>query len=86
MEVFPIKVSKDKKIKYFNLSMQNDKAPHRVCFSLEKHRLLIDIDKDSANSGIEFKRFRSRDNKNDIIVNDFTSVKKTEVNFERKIL
>ena len=41
---------------------------------------------DSANFGIEFKRFRSRDNKNDITVNDFTSVKKTEVNFERKAL
>ena len=49
-------------------------------------RLSIDIDKDSANSGIEFKRFCSRDNKNDIIVNDFTSVTKTEVNFERKTL
>ena len=57
-----------------------------MCFFLEKHRLSIDIDKDSANSGIEFKRFCSRDNKNDIIVNDFTSVTKTEVNFERKTL
>ena len=57
-----------------------------MCFFLEKHRLSIDIDKDSANSGIEFKRFCSRNNKNDIIVNDFTSVTKTEVNFERKTL
>ena len=57
-----------------------------MCFSREKHQLFTDIDKDSANFGIEFKRFRSRDNKNDITVNDFTSVKKTEVNFERKAL
>ena len=57
-----------------------------MCFSREKHQLFIDIDKDSASFGIEFKRFRSRDKKNDITVNDFTSVKKTEVNFERKAL
>ena len=32
------------------------------------------------------KRFRSSDNNNDIIINDFSSVKKTEFNFERKTL
>ena len=86
-EVTPIKVSKDKKRRYFNFSIQNDDTLHRgVCFSPEKHRLLNDIINDSSHSGIEIKRFRSSDNNNDIIVNDFSSVKKTELNFERKTL
>ena len=47
------------------------------CFSPEKHRLLFsDITKDSASSGAEIKRFRSNNNKN-VIVNDFTSIKKS---------
>ena len=47
------------------------------CFSPEKHRLLFsDITKDSASSGTEIKRFRSNNNKN-VIVNDFTSIKKS---------
>ena len=40
----------------------------------------------TSHSGIEIKHFRSSDNNNDIIVNDFSSVKKTEFNFERKTL
>ena len=36
------------------------------------------------NTGI--KRFHSSGDSNDIIVNDFSSVKKTELNFERKTL
>ena len=76
---------KEKKI--FNFSIQNDDTLHRgVCFSPEKHRLLNDIRNDSSHSGLEMKRFRSSDNNNEIIVNDFSSVKKTELNFERKTL
>ena len=83
-EVTPIKVSKDKK-RYFNFSKPNDNTLNRgVCFSLEKHRLFNDIINDSSHSGIEIKRFRSSDNTSDIIVNNFSSIKKTEINFERK--
>ena len=55
-------------------------------FLPEKHRPFNDIINDSSHSRIEIKRFRSGDNNNDIIVNDLSSVKKTELNFERKIL
>ena len=81
-------MSKDKKRRYFNFSIQNDDTLHRgVClFSPEKHRLFNDIINDSSHSGIEIKRFRSSDNNTDIIVNDFSSVKKTELNFEKKTL
>ena len=80
-------MSKDKKRRYFNFSIQNDDTLHRgVCFSPEKHRLFNGIINDSSHSGIEIKRFRSSDNNNDIIVNDFLPVKKTELNFERKTL
>ena len=85
-EVSPIKVSKDKKRRYFNLSIQNDNTLHRgVCFSWEKHRLFNNINV-SSHSGIEIKCFGSSDNNNDIIVNHFSSVKKTDLNFERKTL
>ena len=55
-----------------------------VCFSAEKHNLLSVITNDNTSNGIEIKRFRSSKINDDIIVNDFTSVKRTEVNFERK--
>ena len=45
-----------------------------------------DIINNSSHSVIEIKRFHSSGNNNDIIVNDFLSVKKTELNFERKTL
>ena len=44
-----------------------------MCFFPEKQRLFSDIVQDSDNSGIEIKRFRTSDNNNDIIFNDFTS-------------
>ena len=44
-----------------------------VCFFPEKQRLFSDIVQDSDNSGIEIKRFRTSDNNNNIIFNDFTS-------------
>ena len=86
-ELSPVKVSKYKKRRYFNFLIENDDPLHRgVCFSLEKHQLLNDIMNDSSHSGIEIKLFRSSDNNNDIIVNDLSSFKKTELNFERKTL
>ena len=86
-ELFPVKVSKYKKRRYFNFLIENDDTLHRgVCFSPEKHQLFNDIMNDSSHSGTEIKRFCSSDNNNDIIVNDLSSVKKTELNFERKTL
>ena len=83
----PIKVFKDKKRRYLNFSIQNDDTLHHgACFFLQKHQLFNDIINDSSHSGIEVKRFRSSDNNNDIIVNDFSSVKKSKLNFERKTL
>ena len=81
-EVSPVKLSKDKRRKYFNFAIQNDNSLYLgVCFSPEKHALFNDISKDDDNTRIEIKRFRSSKNNEDIIVN---SVKKTELNFERK--
>ena len=84
-EVTSVKVSKDKKKRYFNFSIQNNDRLHcGVCFSPERHQLFNDIINNSCHSGIEIKRFRSSDNNHDVIVNDFSSVKKTGINFERK--
>ena len=70
-EVSPIEVSKDKKRKYFNFSIQNDETLHwGVSFFPEKHRIFTDILKEGVNSGTEIKGFRSSVNNNDIIVND----------------
>ena len=54
------------------------------CFSAEKYNLFSEIANDNTSNGIEVRRFRSSDINDDIIVNDFTSVKRTEVNFEKK--
>ena len=86
-EISPIKVSKDKNRRYFNLSIQNDDTLHQgVCFSSEKHRLFNDIINDTYHSGIEIKGFRSSGNNNVIITNDFPFVKKIELNFEKNTL
>ena len=86
-EVSLVKVSKDKKRRYFNFLIQNYNTLHwGVCFSPEKHQLFNAIINDNSHSGIEIKRFHSSDNNNNIIKNDFSSVKKTELNFERKTL
>ena len=54
-----------------------------VCFS-KKYNLFSEIANDNTSNGIEIRRFRSSNINDDIIVNDFTSVKRTEVNFEKK--
>ena len=85
-DVSPIKLSKDKKRKYFSFSVQDEDSLHRgVCFSPEKHCLFEKISNDDK-SGIEIKRFKFGDNDSDIIINDFTSVKSTDVNFTNKSL
>ena len=54
-EVSPVKLSKDKKRKYFNFAIQNDNSMYRgVWFSAEKHALFNDISK-SENNGMEWK-------------------------------
>ena len=55
-----------------------------VCFSAERYNLFSEIANDNTTNGIEIKRFRSSDINDDIIVNGFTSVKRTELSFERK--
>ena len=86
MDVSLVKVSKDKERRYFNFSIENDDTLYcGVCYSEEKQRLFSDIISERSHSGIEIKRFRFSYNI-DIIVNDFSSVKKTELNFERKSL
>ena len=55
-----------------------------VCFSPEKHAQFNDISKDDNNTDIEIKWFQSSENSEDIIVNDFSTVLKSEVDFERK--
>ena len=86
-EVSPIKVSKGKKRRYFNFSKQNDDTLHGcICFSQEKHRLFNGTISDSSHSNFEIEHCRSSDDSNDVIVNDFSSVTKTELNFERKTL
>ena len=54
-----------------------------VSFS-KKCNLFSEIANNNTSNGIEIRRFRSSDINDDIIVNDFTSVKRTEVNFEKK--
>ena len=57
---------------------------HGVCFSTEKYNLFSGIANVNTSKGIEIKCFRSSAINDDSIANDFTSVKRTEVNFERK--
>ena len=55
-EISLVKLSKDKKRKYFNFTIQNDNRIYRVvCFSPEKHALFNYISKDDNNTGIEIK-------------------------------
>ena len=52
-DVSPLKLSKDKKIKYFNLAIQNDNCMYLgACLSQEKHALFNDIYKGDNNTGI----------------------------------
>ena len=52
-DVSPVKLSKDKKIKYFNLAIQNDNCMYLgACLSQEKQVLFNDIYKGDNNTGI----------------------------------
>ena len=80
MDISAIKLSEDKKRKYFNFSIQNDKTLLRCgCFSPKRNQLFSDFAYDNAISGTEIKRFSSSNSNNNIIVNEFTSVKKKKL-------
>lgn len=53
---------------------------------VEQDRLFEKTANDASNSGIETKGFKFVDNDSDIIVNGFTSVKSTDLNFTQKSL
>ena len=84
-EVSLVKLSKDKKKRNSTLQFRMI----TVCiggasFPSEKHALFNDISKDDNNTGIEIKRFLSSENNEEITVNEFSSIKKAEVNFKWK--
>jgi len=81
----PVKVSrKDRKRKYFEFSLiQNDATKRAVCFSPEKHELISEIEKEQA--GCELRKAKVSAS-NDIMITDFTSVRKTKINFPKESL
>ena len=89
-DVSPVKVSKDRKRKYFNFIITDDATCgvcHRgVCFSPEKHQLFSSVAKEESNNGLEVKRFRLAPQNQDIIVTDFSSARKTELTFEKHVV
>ena len=56
-----------------------------MCFSTEKHKLFSRVTNEEDDKiGIELKKYKRGDN-NDIFITDFTSVKRTELNFQKKM-
>ena len=82
-DVSPIKIPKDKKRRY--LISRCKMMTHYIGVFLSPWRG-TGIINDSSHSCIEIKLSRSNDNNNEIIANDFSSVKTTELNFERKTI
>ena len=78
--ISPIKTArKDSKRKYFDFDLITYGSKERtVCFSPEKHPLLQYIQKEKT--GCELKKFKRSDN-SDIMITDFTSVRKLEPDF-----
>ena len=80
--VTTISRTRDRKREYFQLNLKGKNEEKRIMpFSPEKHKLLLKIKKKQADSKI--KKFRLND-KNEIIVGDYTSVRETEPISERK--
>lgn len=78
----PVKISRNKK-KYFNFTIQSKEAEERgISFSPEKHRLFSTLSSEGEPSGVEIKKFKK--DGDDIIVSDFSSVKKTDLAFGKK--
>ena len=75
------KISTDRKYFDFRL-LTEEKSERTVCFSPEKHKLLKVI-KDEK-SGCEIKRYK-RTERNDILITDFTSIKKLKLDFTQPV-
>lgn len=79
-DVSPIKQARESKRKYFDFTLNTENSEERsVCFSPEKHKLISIIE--SEKSGCELKKFKKSD-RDDILVTDYTSVKKVKLSFE----
>ena len=74
--------SRDRKSKYFQFTLQTKDEERRVVsFSPEKHKILSKIQ--AKNTNCELRKCRSN-SKEEIIINDFNSVKEIEKTFEKK--
>ena len=84
--VSPLKVSKAN-CSYFEYEIENSTNQSRtVCFSPEKRRLIESIATDEdQNIGCELAHFKKSDN-DDLLVTDFTSVKRVKLNLEKPSL
>ena len=78
----PVKpFNNDRKRSYFHFHLQTEDDETRVVsFSPEKHKFLEKIQ--NEDTGCEFKKFRF-DSKNEIIINDYTSVREVQPNFRK---
>ena len=84
-DVSPVKLSKDKKRKYFKFAIQNSNCMYwGTSLSPEKHVLFNGIYKGHNNTGIEIKQFRSSENNEHINVDDFSSVKKNRSKVQKE--
>ena len=81
MKISPIKVSKDKKE---DILISQYKMMTHYSREFVSPQPFNDNISGSCNSGTDIKRFCLSDNYNGIIVHDFLSVKKAELNFERR--
>ena len=81
--VSPLKVSKAKQ-RYFEFEIQNStNQSQTVCFSPEKRRLIESIATDkNQNIACEFEK----SDKGNLLVANFTSVKRVKLNFEKPSL
>ena len=80
--------AKNKTTKYFNFNIQSEEENCKcVCFSPEKHRLFKEIsNKSTQKCGAEIKRFMLQDDSSDLMITDYTAVKKRKLDFEPRTL
>ena len=80
VELSPVKLARDKKRKYFHFTLKTESSENRtVCFSPEKHRLLSSIC--DSKGACEIKRFSKSGSNDDIIVNYYSAIKRTKLDF-----
>ena len=80
--------AKNKTTKYFNFNIQSEEKKYKcVCFSLEKHRLFKEISNEPTQKcGTEIKRFKLQDDSSDLMITEYTVVKKRKLDFEPRTL